>query len=149
MRQGDAPVVCEIGKKEFDVINIMRQRDCDPISFPRRKEIVSPVKESTPKGDCDVPPLETPFVSAAVRGPRPPCRVNPQGDGRRKIESVWGGVPAGQTSRRPEDNRSTYGGERRGDPCGRPLFYSASDLALRLFIRRLLLPLPPQIQALP
>ena len=93
MRQGDAPVVCEIGKKEFDVINIMRQRDCDPISFPRRKEIASPVKERTPKGDCDVPPLETPFVSAAVRGPRPPCRVNPQGDGRRKIGSVGGGVP--------------------------------------------------------
>jgi len=74
------------------VINIICQRDCDPISFPRKKEIVSPVKERTPKGDCDVPPLETPFVSAAVRGLRPPCRVNPQGDGRRKIGSVGGGV---------------------------------------------------------
>ena len=126
----------------------MRQRDSDPISFPRRKEIVSPVKERTPKGDCDVPPLETPFVSAAVRGPRPPCRVNPQGR-ETKDRKRRGGVPAGQTSRRPADNRSTYGGERRGDPCGRPRFYSASDLALRLFIRRLLLPLPPQIQAPP
>ena len=74
-------------KSEIDVINIICQRDCDPISFPRRKEIVSPVKERTPKGDCDVPPLGTPFVSAAVRGLRPPCRVNPQGDERRKQEA--------------------------------------------------------------
>ena len=105
------------------MINIICQRDCDPISFPRRKEIVSPVKESTPKGDCDVPPLETPFVSAAVRGPRPPCRVNPQGDGRRKIGNVGGGVPAGQTSSTPRRHRRTYGDERRGDPCGRPRSY--------------------------
>ena len=33
----------------------MRQRDCDPISFPRRKEIASPVKERTPKGDSSLP----------------------------------------------------------------------------------------------
>ena len=62
-------------KPEIDVINIICQRDCDPISFPRRKEIVSPVKERTPKGDCDVPPLETPFVSAAVRGIEPERRL--------------------------------------------------------------------------
>ena len=57
------------------MINIICQRDCDPISFPRKKEIVSPVKERTPKGDCDVPPLETPFVSAAVREIEPERRL--------------------------------------------------------------------------
>jgi hypothetical protein len=106
----------------------MRQRDSNPISFPRRKEIVSPVKERTPKGDCDVPPLGTPFVSAAVRGPRPPCRVNPKGRGT-KVGNVGGGVPAGQTSRRPADDLRTYGDECRGDPCGRPRSHVNFQLA--------------------
>ena len=44
------------------------------------RETVSPAKESRPKGDCDVPPLETPFVSATVRRTAPyssaaPCSV--------------------------------------------------------------------------
>ena len=44
------------------------------------RETVSPAKESRPKGDCDVPPLESPFVSATVRRTAPyssaaPCSV--------------------------------------------------------------------------
>ena len=56
------------------------QTDATPFLSHSGRETVSPAKESRPKGDCDVPPLETPFVSATVRRTAPyssaaPCSV--------------------------------------------------------------------------
>ena len=109
----------------------MRQRDCDPISFPRRKEIASPVKERTPKGDSSLPirrignrigayglrcsPFGNPFCERRRKGASAPLQGQPPRGRETKDRKRRGRRP-----RRPADNRRTYGDECRGDPCGRP-----------------------------
>jgi hypothetical protein len=74
------------GKSKFNYATIP-----DPVS-PGVEEMVSAAVEDA-KGGLRCSPFGISFVSATVRGPRPPCRVNPQVYGGRKTKDVGGGVP--------------------------------------------------------